>query len=86
MGLGAAMTCILTNRHQPWLQINKVHLIPPLRQNQVRLLYVENRRLGQWFKRSLMVMMKEKTPFAIIKVRSANCTKIAKGGHSDGTE
>ena len=23
-----------------------------------------------------------KTPFAIIEVRSANCTKIAKGGHS----
>ena len=27
-----------------------------------------------------------KTPFAIIEVRSANCTKIAKGGHSDEPE
>jgi len=25
---------------------------------------------------------KRKTPFAVINVRSANCTKTAKGGHS----
>ena len=49
-------------------------------------LYLENHWLGQRFKRSLMAMIKEKTPFAIIKVRSGNCTEIAKGGHSDGLE
>ena len=47
-------------------------------------LYTENHSLGEWFERSLMaIMMTTKTPFAKIKVRSANCTKKAKGGHPD---
>ena len=47
-------------------------------------LYTENHSLGEWFKRSLMaIMMITKTPFAKMKVRSANCTKKAKGGHPD---
>ena len=46
-------------------------------------LYNENHSLGEWFsKRLLSIMRTKRTPFAIIKMRSANCTKVAKGGHS----
>ena len=46
-------------------------------------MYIENHSLGEWFKRRLMsIMEKRKTPFAIMEVRSANCTRQAKGGHS----
>ena len=46
-------------------------------------MYNENHSLGEWFsKRLLSIMRTKRTPFAIIKMRSANCTKVAKGGHS----
>ena len=47
----------------------------------------QNHSLGEWYKKAYGDKQ-EKTPFAIMEVRSANCTKkrIAKGGHSDGTE
>ena len=38
-------------------------------------LYIENHSLGEWFKRSLMAIMKTiKTPFAKMEMRSANCS------------
>ena len=42
----------------------------------------QNHWLGQWFKKAYGDEEERKTPFVIIDVRSANCTKIAKGGHS----
>lgn len=39
----------------------------------VFFLHIENQWLGQWFKRA-SAMRKKKAPFAIIEVRSANCT------------
>lgn len=46
-------------------------------------MYNENHSLGEWFsKRLLSIMRTKRTPFAIIKMRSANCIKVAKGGHS----
>lgn len=44
-----------------------------------RLLYLENHWLGQWFKRAKGDEEERKTPFAIIKMRSANCTTNSKG-------
>lgn len=39
------------------------------------LLYIENHSLGEWFKRSLMAIMKTiKTSFAKMEMRSANCS------------
>ena len=38
-------------------------------------LYKENHSLGEWFKRRLLPIMRTKTPFARIEVRSGNCTK-----------
>ena len=46
-------------------------------------MYTENHSLGEWFnKRLLSIMRTKRTPFAIIKMQSANCIKVAKGGHS----
>ena len=45
-------------------------------------LYIENHSLGEWFKKAYGDEGDKKTPFVIIKVRSANCAKITKGGHS----
>ena len=42
-------------------------------------LYPENHWLGQWFQRAYGDKDDKKTPFAILKVRSANCTKNSKG-------
>ena len=42
-------------------------------------LYIENHWLGQWFKKAYGDKDDKKTPFAILKVRSANCTKNIKG-------
>ena len=42
-------------------------------------LYPENHWLGQWFQRAYGDKDDKKTPFAILKVRSANCTKNIKG-------
>ena len=45
-------------------------------------LYSENHSLGEWFQRSLVAVMKTKSSFCFrMSVRSANCTKKAKGGH-----
>ena len=38
--------------------------------------YKENHSLGEWFQKRLMPKdVQRKTPFARIRVRSANCTK-----------
>ena len=42
-------------------------------------LYKENHSLGEWFKKAYGGENDKKTPFAIIKVRSANCTNDSKG-------
>ena len=48
------------------------------------LLYEENHTLGEWFKKKPYGDDADiKTPFAIIKVRSANCTKNSKGRSSN---
>lgn len=41
-------------------------------------LYPENHSLGEWFKRAYGDEDDRKTPFDIIEVRSANCTKNIK--------
>ena len=41
-------------------------------------LYKENHSLGEWFKKAYGDENDKKTPFAIIEVRSANCTKNSK--------
>ena len=39
-------------------------------------LYLENHSLGEWFQKRLLPKdVQRKTPFAIIGVRSGNCTK-----------
>lgn len=42
-------------------------------------LYTENHSLGEWFQKAYGDEGERKTPFAIIEVRSANCTKDSKG-------
>ena len=44
----------------------------------VLFLYKENHSLGEWFKKAYGDENDKKTPFAIIEVRSANCTKNSK--------
>ena len=45
-------------------------------------LYIENSTLDVEFRRAFSGESVMKTPFDIIKLRSANCNKISKGGHS----
>lgn len=42
----------------------------------------ENHSIGEWFKKALWRYWR-KSPFATIKMRSANCIKEAKGGYSN---
>ena len=42
-------------------------------------MYTENHSLGEWFQKAYGDEGERKTPFAIIEVRSANCTKDSKG-------
>ena len=50
-------------------------------------LYKENHSLGEWFKKAYGDENGERAPFAIIGVRSADCTKNSKGrAFRDGTE
>ena len=39
----------------------------------------QNHSLGEWYKKAYGDKEDRKTPFAIMKVRSANCTKNSKG-------
>ena len=45
----------------------------------LRFLYKENHSLGEWFKKAYGDEKDKKTPFAIIEVRSADCTNDSKG-------
>ena len=47
--------------------------------NRSLFLYKENHSLGEWFKKAYGDENDKKTPFAIIEVRSANCTNNSKG-------
>jgi len=51
-------------------------------QGQSFFLYTENHSLGEWFKKAYGDEAEKRTPFARIRVRSANSTEKAKGGHS----
>ena len=42
-------------------------------------MYKQNHWLGQWFKRAYGDEREKETPFAKVRVRSANCTKKSKG-------
>ena len=44
-----------------------------------RLFVSQNHSLGEWYKKAYGDKEDRKTPFAIMKVRSANCTKNSKG-------
>ena len=39
----------------------------------------QNHSLGEWFKKAYGDEQEEKTPFAIMEVRSVSCTKNSKG-------
>ena len=43
------------------------------------LIVAQNHSLGEWFKKAYGDEQEEKTPFAIMEVRSVSCTKNSKG-------